>query len=311
MGMNNDARHELQEALIRKIQEGSATSEDRLQLYRSMERFCESVANKYRSALRVQEEHKPLEPDDLLQEAYIALQEAAETFDPDAGASFSGWLAFYLHTAFNRLIAEENGISRGVHERQRKIRHFEAEYEAKNGRKPTDEAICRALGIGLETMQKLRQAGSVTSLDAEIGEDLTMGDMVEDPEDMESKICDRIVMGEVRKKLREYLEELAADEREAVILYFYRGMSVNRCAQFIGITYGSFRRRLESVVRHVGSSRHKRELGRYLPERFESMAYRRPNPNRWVSSTEKTAIMLICRNHNNENQVKGETQNGD
>lgn len=311
MGMTNDARTELQGALIRKIQDGSATSDDRLQLYRIMERFCESVANKYRYALRVQEGHKPLEPDDLLQEAYIALQEAADTFDPKAGASFSKWAAFYLHTAFNRYVASENGINRGVHERQRKIRQFENEYTILNGCKPTDEAICRALGIGHETIQKLRQAGSITSLDKELTEDLTIADTVEDPEDMESKICERMVMEEVRKKLRAYIEELTADEREAVIMYFYKGISVGRCAEFLGISYDRFHRRLQNAIRHVGSSRHKRELGRYLPERIESMAYRRPNPNRWVSSTEKTAIMLICRDLHNENQVKGETQNED
>lgn len=83
------------EALVAQIQSGDQRR--LLELWTQVERF---VWGKARRRYLLSEGLGGVEIEDLYQSGYIALVAAADSYDPDGGRSFVGWLALYLKTAF-------------------------------------------------------------------------------------------------------------------------------------------------------------------------------------------------------------------
>lgn len=292
--MGKDTHTELQEVLASRIRSGTATDEDKTELFQSVRSFCASVANRYTAALRFSDE-----TEDLLQESYAPVMDAAASYDPDSGASFTTWLSFYLHSAFNAYIGRQFGRSRGTVERRSRVIRYERNFTASNGRAPSDEEILKHFRMKPETLHFLRSAGTCESLDEEVAEDITRADQVDSGEDLEDTICDRMVMDQVRQLLRQYVDELSQEERIAINLYFFQNMSYSKAGARIGKTGDSFRALQQRALRHIATKQHMKELGRYMPELAGSRAYRGTG-SEFESSTERAAIWMIT--HDPENK---------
>ena len=291
------------ETLAGKVRNGTATEADRLQLYSQAQPFCRKLARQYASLLRCSGEEE-----DLLQEAFLAIMDAARTYSPEHGTAFLTWAAFYLRRAFESYIGRQSGGSAATVRRLHLVRKYEAEFTAIHGRGPSESEICLHFEITPETLQILRQRGKEGSLNATIDEEGTLEelDRLADPRDMEADIIDRITAGEVRAILRRYISELPADERRATYLFYFLNRTDKQGAADMYITLEQFRGLRAKALRKLKTAKHLRELGRYLPEQVGSAAYYQINTNRskWQSSTELAAFLSIDKQDEAEQRAR-------
>lgn len=275
-----------QTELLVKIQAGTVSEEEEMEFFNSIRPFCYKVATRYKPALRCEDEI-----DDLMQESFLAVMDAAKAYDPAAGAGFPKWTAFYLHSYFDSYIAAQNGTSRSATERTRKIRRYIADYEAENGHEPTTDEICKRFGMLPETVQILLHRGYEKSMSDELSEEFTLSETIPAPGNLEEDTIERIISAEVRGVLRRFIDDLPENERRACYMYFIRGWTDKQGADNLGVSVSRFQFIRQRGLKKLRRSRNIQELGRYLPERVGSAAYKRPDQNRWQSSTERAAFM--------------------
>ncbi len=287
--MDVEKRQKVQAAMLQKIRDGTATPDDRLELFNAVKSFCWHIINRYKPMLRLKDEQ-----DDLEQEAYIAVQDAAATYNPETDRPFSSWLAQYLHKSFCLYVGRQNGHGPSEVNKSLAVRHFEREYMAETGHGPTDKQICHQTGISPETLKILRSTASGPySLDKPNEDGGTLMDELDDtPESgsLEDRVTDRMLWNEIRKKLAHYVEQLPGPERQSIVLTFYEDLNDNDAAALMGIEPARFRQIRKSAIHHLQTFRIKTDLRKLtddLPDWVGSKAYQRGR------STERTAIYMV------------------
>lgn len=278
------------EELAAKVRAGTATEANQAELYQKMHGLCYKIAKQYGSFLRC-----PDEVDDLMQEAFFALMEAAKAYDPDAGANFPTVASWYLRRTYENFIGSQTGRSASVIQRAYAIARFKEKYAAKFDCEPSDEIICRHFDITPENLQILLHRGKEISLNDVVGEEenTELLDLLPGAADVETDVIDRLIAEEVRSTLRRFLDDLPDRERRACYMYYIRGWTNQKCGEAFGVSLSRFDQIRKKAVKMLRKSSNLRELGRYLPERIGSAAYKKADRNRWQSSTERAAFMSM------------------
>lgn len=280
-----------QTELIQLIQTDTASNDDIAELYSSVTGFIRRIAMQYSSLLRC-----PDEVDDLLQEGFFPVINAAKSYDPEAGAEFTSYLAWFLRRAFEAYIGSQQGIGIDAVRLRHGIERYKAEYKASCGQYPSDELICDHFKITLARLQYLHNTGSgPLRLDPPKAskEETTLADTVVDSVNLEEDVIERMTHEEVRQVLRGYINELPAAQRIAVVAFYVLGKTDKQGAALVHMGVNKFRKYRIDGLKNLRRRKHLEELGRYLPERVGSVAYKSADRHKWQSSTEKAAFMSI------------------
>lgn len=282
------------EELVAQLQKGY-DPELMTQLWNQVEKFVRKIARRYFAAL-----HCPSDQEDLIQEGYLGLVKAVERYDPNGQRSFVSFSAYFLHSAFSDFIGRQSGGSRGTSFRVRMLRKYESEYYELTGREPTDSQICHALGISQEGLELIRRQGSSNlSINAsgDDDEDLTLLDHIPDPTvNVEDDVIDRIIQNQVHDLLVKYVNELPDLQRRIILMTYFGGRTDKEISSILMIDQKKLKSQKEIAIRRLKIYRHRMELGRYLPERLSSGAYRGSLGHfreTGSSSTEMTAIRSL------------------
>lgn len=141
--------------LARLIQDGDI--EAREKLIRANLRLVVKIAHDFRGM------GLPLQ--DLVSEGNIGLMRAAEKFDPDKGAKFSSYAAWWIKQAMRRALSEKSRtirvpIASGA--KISKIRYARIKLTESLGRDPTDEEIAEQVDCSERVVNRLKRSDTRT-----------------------------------------------------------------------------------------------------------------------------------------------------
>ena len=172
------------EQLVALIRAGEDPAGNMLKLWEQNKGFIAKMARKYSGYADM---------DDLMQEGYLALNEAVEHY-ADKGAAFLTYAAFWIRQGLRRYI-EHNSTVRlpsGLYDDVIKYKRIRQEYLAEYGAEPTEWEIRALLGVSgkeLERIEENAKRGKIRSLSEPIGEEednCTLGDTLRSGEDLEA-----------------------------------------------------------------------------------------------------------------------------
>jgi len=233
--------------LARKIQKGD--SQAREKMIRSNLRLVISIAKKYIN-LGV-----PLS--DLIEEGNIGLMKAVEKFDPKRGFRFSTYAAWWIKQGISRAIIDQGKMIRvPVYMNEEIIKYKKAieKLTHKLKRKPQFNEIAKKMKLPVDKVRELDQAiTKMSSLDAPIGEDGQVKDVIED----QSLISpDEHLEGFLNKeRATEFLDLLA--ERERKILEMRYGlkdgnaMTLAEIAKVMGVSRERIRQVEAATIKKI------------------------------------------------------------
>lgn len=211
-----------------------------------------------------------LEPEDAKQECYFALVDAVENYDPEAGATFAGYLYRRCIWHLSRYHENTGGTIRIPKGRRQAIKQYiqfvRLWYQSK-GQPPDSRTLYFALGLDRDHVKQLRadmQALNIYSLDAPLTEDPegdTTADTVQDKTvDVESAITDKVFDQERKRAVWGAVDGLKPAESEAIRMKYQNGMTYKQAAAVSGVSPQRIQARLSSGLRRLRTEKQFKEL---------------------------------------------------
>ena len=155
--------------------------------------------------------------------------------------------------------------------------------------------MSKCTGLDTKTIKyTLSVVKPVNSIYEPVTDDLILGDIIQDASiDFENDIAAADEKQYISKTITEAVNELPETEREAIQLFYLKGMTYDDVAEIKGITAADARRNVSKGLRLL---RHPRISQRLLDERIDCRTsfYRHTSVNKfnatWTSSTEQSVI---------------------
>ena len=237
------------EEIVEIIQRGENTRENMQALYNRNRRFIYGIAQKY--ALKADIE-------DLMQEAYFALENAVATYDPDRG-KFTTHLAKHLKGRFFRFVGESCGV--GVSARDFRLL---VKYRRLRREELPEKELCDRLGVTadtLHTIQKLCTESECVSLDEPNPEtDTCLLDTVPAAENLEESCIEKTVREQAAAELWEEVDALDAVQAGVIKSRFKEEKTPGQIAAELNTTPGAVKQLERKGLTELGKKRRLREL---------------------------------------------------
>lgn len=191
-----------------------------------------------------------VEQEDLIQLGFIGLYKAIINFDSSYEVKFSTYAVPLVMGEIKRFLRENGSIkvSRRLKELYAGIKFTKSKLELTLGREPKITEIAEAMNVGTEDIiLSLNANERVFSLEEELnGEDknTSLIETIEDISYSEEKIVDRIVVNEL-------IQNLKKNERQIIILRFFKELTQQEIADMLGISQVQVCRILKRVLKKL------------------------------------------------------------
>ena len=221
------------EELVAEIQAGVNVPDNMAQLYQQNINFIRKIALPF---------SKVIEMDDLMQEAYFGLINAANRFDPLQGFKFTTYAEHWIRQALQRYW-QNNGQSKclPVHvlERIAKYQKFRSDFRAIVGDDPVDQEYCAHLGITTTQLKELRSymdERHVVSLYEPLTgtDDMTLAEVVADDYNLEESIVEGIALIDGSQTLWGAVNDLGGRYSTVIESYFKQNETLEQIADQFG-----------------------------------------------------------------------------
>ena len=214
--------------IIERAQNGS--KEDMTKLIEDNSRLVWSIVRRFNG--------RGYDIEDLYQIGSIGLIKAIQRFDTSFEVRLSTYAVPYILGEIKRYIRDEGTvkISRSIKELNIKIIELQKEYLNKYGKEITLEQLAKELKTSKEDIaMALDSARPVNSIedsqyrDNKTDKTISLIDQLSSGKDEENEITNRITI----KKL---ISELKDNEKEVILLRYYKGKTQMQVAKILGIT---------------------------------------------------------------------------
>lgn len=179
------------------------------------------------------------EIDDLNQIGAMGLVKSIKKFDTSYNVQLSTYAVPFIIGEIKRYIRDDGKIkvSRSIKELAVKIKQIQDEFAKKNGEEIKIERIAELLHVSKEDVALALDANAsnvVTSINepiynAKSGTEVCIGDIIPDENNEELDITDRLTINKL-------IQELNEQEKNIVILRYFKGKTQTEVAKKIGIS---------------------------------------------------------------------------
>ena len=218
------------EELVLQIQAGKNKQQNMEQLYTQNRPFIYCIATNYSSYADIE---------DLMQEAYFALEEAAKKFDPDKGVKFLTYLPYQLKSVLGKYICNCGKLKRiPAYEMERisKYRKYISDCKVLKGVEPTDQMICDFLEITQRQLNRLRKdlfESECISIDEQLpgSDDLTIGETLPDQENLENQVVTRLSESWATNLIWKIVDELDQKKSQIIVERYKESTTLKELAK--------------------------------------------------------------------------------
>lgn len=255
---------------------------------------------------------QPEDFEDAMQDAYFGLYEAVKGFDESKGYKFLTYAKYHIQTAIQRGKLKCSDLPEYVYSQRRQILRKRSELMQSLGRYPTQTELALKMDMDVKTVNYiLNVAKPIKSIYESVKgvDNLTVGDTIPDNRiDFENTIAAADERRCINKAVGEAVSELPQEEKEAIRLFYFKGMTYTDIAELKGVAAADVRREVAKGLRQL---RHPRISRRLLDEDIDrrTLFYSHRGVSTfnttWTSSTEQTVLQRECLKKQLENSKSG------
>ena len=228
-------------ALIRKSHDGD--EEARVQLVEENVGLIWCVVRRFYG--------RGVEPDDLFQIGSIGLLKAIDKFDLSFDVKFSTYAVPMISGEIKRFLRDDGMIkvSRSLKELSYKAHQMKEQMQEKLQREPTLEELSQELNVEKEELvMALDSVNEVESLYKPVyqkdGKEVPLMDKLEEKEEQEEKILNRLL-------LRQLLSELEEDARTLIYLRYFANKTQTEVGNEMGISQVQVSRMEKKILKSL------------------------------------------------------------
>lgn len=238
------------------------------------------------------------EMDDLTQEGYIALQEAADQYDPKGGASFATYAFEHIYRSLQNYLRDNQHLihfSADMSAKVMKYKRISEVYSKTTGEPVTKESLAVLLNVSHEQAAAIIQAARMTalrSLSAPVPgtEDMTLEDCVPDQTDQIGQLTDALSDQKVNRQLWECVEKLGKRKAKILREHYQERRTLSSIAEDVGVSPERIRQEHAAAIRSLRRMKAVRKISEHYNFYFGTTAalFRRT----WTSQQEFYVMRL-------------------
>jgi len=198
--------------------------------------------------------------DDLKQAGLFGLMDSIDAFDLSRGVKFETFCTARVRGAIFDELRAMDWVPRLVRARTSKVDRARKQLEVELGRKPTDEELCRQLGVDQSEFKKIIKDSSPVStvsldrkwFETDSSKDVREIDVIKDSK-QESPLL-QLQRGDLKHLIT---KGLSRAERLIVVLYYYEGMTMKEIGTTLDLSesrvsqmHSSILARLKAQMQH-------------------------------------------------------------
>ncbi len=198
--------------------------------------------------------------DDLKQAGLFGLMDSIDTFDLERGVKFETFCTQRVRGAIFDELRSMDWVPRLVRARTSKVDRARKQLETELGRKPTDDELCRQLGVDQNEFKKIIKDSSPVStvsldrkwFETDSSKDVREIDVIKDSR-QESPLL-QLQRGDLKRLIT---KGLSRAERLIVVLYYYEGMTMKEIGTTLDLSesrvsqmHSSILDRLKAQMQH-------------------------------------------------------------
>lgn len=295
------------EQLIARIQAGEDIADNMFKLWQNNRGIIGKLAGKY--SYRAEEE-------DLKQEGYIALCDAAEHYDISAGVQFISYATYWIKQRMQRYIENCGSTVRIPTHAVESIRKYNKvirEYTVLYGRDPTEKEISALLGVSrekLDQIKKTAQMGQIRSLDEPMQSTdgtTVLSDVISSEEDIEEDVARRMDAAAMSRELWAAVETLPEGQQAVIHARYKDGLTLEETGERVGLTMNQARDWQIKALRTLRKPKNGRKYQPYFEQYISAAPVHHVSAERfkttWTSEVERE-IMRRWECESAENPTK-------
>lgn len=212
------------------------------------------------------------DPDDLRQESFFAIRQAASLWDHSKGGNFATYCTYWIKQTVLRYIYNNSRTIRAPIHILERIRLYDRTvnaYRVKFGQDPTNEELCFALDLTPQQLEDLKRdiiTLRTRSTAEPIGEDEegTLEDVLKDDRDPIGDTIDRIQNDELHEAIERELKAISEREADVIRKRYYDGMTLKETAATIGVSPERVRQLENKALNKLRRPKSERRLQAYF-----------------------------------------------